>query len=113
MGCYSCCDYDADPPKFFCKHLRKARKEHHCSECGAVINPKERYYDIRAKWEGDVEALNVCLECEALRDELEYFYHTIDACLCASYGNLTYDKHEAEREGWSEDWCLTAPPPRR
>lgn len=110
-----CCfdNGDLETPEFFISKVVKARKAHRCYECSVTIAPKEHYHKITAKWGGDVETLKVCLECEALREELYYFNSMHDNCYCIGYGELMGAKDEAKDEGWSEDWVLTAPPPKR
>lgn len=110
MGCYCDC-YEGPEPEFFSKKTPRARKEHKCYECGELIEKGETYHRITGKWEGDLSSFTICLECEVLRSELELFLNAVvDSCTCIEYGLVSSYKGEATREGWSADWCLTAPP---
>lgn len=50
---------------------RKARKEHKCCECRGVIQVGETYNYHHGIWPDGPEQYKTCLECEALRTELD------------------------------------------
>jgi hypothetical protein len=52
------CDYD--PPEFYWKRIRRARKQHKCEECCGYIMPGEQYECVTGKWDGEV---SICGEC--------------------------------------------------
>lgn len=80
-ACY--CDYD-DPPAFYHKETRKARKPHKCTECGRAIMPGERYEHIRAKWDSIPDVVRTCPRCLDLKRWVEahvpcvcWYHHAI------------------------------------
>ena len=45
-----------------------ARKPHRCDECRTTINPGERYYRYRGKWDGEMQHGKTCLPCKDAAD---------------------------------------------
>lgn len=43
--------------------MRKARKEHKCSECGRTIERGEKYNYFSGKWEGSFDDSKTCVDC--------------------------------------------------
>jgi hypothetical protein len=62
MDCY--CDYDE--PRFYCKTERTARKVHRCDECGARVQPGEKYEHVAAYQDG-MNTYKTCARCLDLR----------------------------------------------
>lgn len=49
---------------------RKARKEHHCTECRRTIQPGETYLNEGTLWEGEKSTYKTCAHCVVVRDWL-------------------------------------------
>lgn len=86
MQCY--CD-DGPAPDFYIPHTRTARKTHRCYECGCEIQPKEKYEDLRACWEGSAATIRTCPDCLELRGAFDEM-----PCFCWLHGNLLDDVTE-------------------
>jgi len=83
---YDCvCDYD--PPEFYHREIRKARKLHKCSECAGAISIGECYEHVRGKWEGCVETHKTCERCV---DIWQWTKNNVP-CLCWAHGNRIED----------------------
>jgi hypothetical protein len=91
---YDACYCDYDPPAFCNVEKRKARKEHQCYECRAVIPAGDTYEHTRGKWEGDISVFKVCALCLELRQWAKISV----PCFCWYYGDL----HENIRDMVSE-----------
>lgn len=89
-ACY--CDYD--PPEFYHQEVRRAKKEHRCSECGRSISPGESYEHVRGKWDGYVDTFKTCPRCLALKAWVQARV----PCLCWAHGNIIEDAIEGARE---------------
>lgn len=94
-------------PTVYDETLRKARKEHKCSECFNVIHPKSQYYDIKGLWDGEWNNLKahkdchdflIVLNCEA--GEPYAFSELIEA-ICNHLPNSMID--EFGEDGWTEE----------
>ena len=59
------CSCDFDGPEFFSKSTPKARKEHHCCECGRAIHSGEKYERHAGKWDGYFMEHVWCAHCSA------------------------------------------------
>jgi hypothetical protein len=57
------CYCDGDPPEFICERRVKARKPHHCDECGVTIQPGEEYETVVGKWDGSMGFHKTCIRC--------------------------------------------------
>lgn len=88
-ACY--CDYD--PPEFYHQETRRAKKEHHCSECAREIEPGEAYEHVRGKWDGRVDTFKTCPRCLALREWVRAHV----PCFCWAHGNIIEDAIETAR----------------
>jgi len=91
--CY--CDYDS--PIWSHVTHPTAKQRHRCTECGATINPGEKYERACGMWpDGDVSptTFKLCHFCVDLRD----FVRAHVPCLCWAYGNIIDDCIEAARE---------------
>jgi len=88
--CY--CDYD--PPDFYHREVRSARKEHACGECGASILPGEKYEYVSAKWDGYVDSFKTCEQCVDLRTWVKNNV----PCLCIMHGNQDEENEAAINE---------------
>lgn len=67
------CDYDGYDnvmPEFYSRKIRRARKQHECSECGDKINPGERYEYVSGKWDGYFDVFHTCETCKRIREDL-------------------------------------------
>lgn len=58
-----------DPPDIYNVKTVKARKEHHCYECGDVIPVGRRYEYVRALYDGSWSSFRTCLVCVAIRED--------------------------------------------
>jgi hypothetical protein len=103
MYCY--CD-DGPIPEFIREKIVKGRKAHECLECGEVIEKGEHHHSISGKWEGDVHTVRVCLNCEAIWQEINCEFYE-DSCSCRALDALYDIISQAREDGWHEDWCLT------
>jgi hypothetical protein len=67
--------FDADgcePYSVYNEHQRRARKDHRCSACQAVVIRRgDLYKDIRTVFEGEAETIKRCARCEALYQHLK------------------------------------------
>jgi hypothetical protein len=78
MNC-SCINYgseDLSQPEFFREKMVKAKKQHKCGECGATIEPGEKYENAVGVWDGEFSTHKTCSICCEVRNEL----------FCGSYG---------------------------
>jgi hypothetical protein len=57
------CNYDLDPPEFFESKLVKARREHHCCECGEAIAIGSTYLRNVGKWDYGIDTYRQCARC--------------------------------------------------
>jgi hypothetical protein len=93
IDCY--CDYD--PPEFYHRELRRARKPHKCHECAHVIAPGDHYEHVRAKWDGFIDSFDTCEHCLDIRT----WTKNNVPCLCWAHGNTIEDCREAiEEAAW-------------
>lgn len=80
---------------------RTARKDHRCCECRGVIRKGERYNYHSGIWEGEPCAYKVCVDCEALRDQVrrdcELFDDEVPALTCLGH-DLEFDHMDSFRE---------------
>lgn len=58
-------------PSVYGMEQRTARKEHKCCECRGKILPGEKYNYHHGIWEGRAGSFKVCLECDAIRKEVD------------------------------------------
>lgn len=52
--------YCEDGPDFYTERLVTARREHKCSETGAIIHKGDKYWRCVGKWDGDVQTFKQC-----------------------------------------------------
>lgn len=57
------CSIDYDRPTMYVATMRRARKEHKCSECHRHISPGETYCHVAAIWEGSPNVHKTCAHC--------------------------------------------------
>lgn len=50
--------------------VRVARKAHRCCECKYIILAGEKYHYHSGVWDGRPAAFKVCVDCDALRDQV-------------------------------------------
>lgn len=62
----------------------KARKAHHCNECGRTIKRGERYEHVYGVWQDGPGVFNTCVYCLAVRDTIQNYA----GCFCWEYGNM-------------------------
>lgn len=101
FDCY--CDYD--PPAFFSKTVRRARKPHRCDECRGQILPGEKYEYVSGKWD-DFCTFEICEHCIDLR---QWVTNNLP-CFCYAYGDLDSCARDAVAEACGragESWCGT------
>jgi hypothetical protein len=96
LDCF--CDYD--PPQFYHKEIRKARKPHKCCECTGMIAVGEKYEHVRGKWEGFLDTYDTCERC---LDIWQWTKNNLP-CLCWAHGNRIEACIEAVQEAmWRAD----------
>lgn len=88
------CGCDADYPEFFREVVRKAKKEHVCTECFRCIEIGEFYEYVCGLWDGHFLVYKTCSFCLDLR----YFMTDLMPCFCIRYGGLREDAREALSE---------------
>lgn len=49
----------------------KARKAHKCCECRGTIPAGEQYNKHHGIWDGSADTFKVCVDCDALRDDID------------------------------------------
>lgn len=94
-------------PDFYSVSWPKAKKEHHCCECGSPIFVGEKYCRVNAKWDGEVRTEKQHLECEeACRYYRDFINHE-----CLYFGELLdwkceipgkKSKHKDVRSIWAK-----------
>jgi hypothetical protein len=75
--------------------VRKARKEHKCTECGSVIKKGEEYEYISGMWDGTWDFFKTCQDCIDIRESLSMM-----ECFCWSHGGLAEDL--SNQFAWAE-----------
>jgi hypothetical protein len=63
MSCEMPAVYDCETPT--------ARQLHKCCECRGEIQPGEQYHKHHGLWDGEWGVFKVCLDCDALRKEVD------------------------------------------
>lgn len=66
----TCCPLssgDGPAPSFIDDELRRARKEHRCSECHQTIGRGEKYESATGMWDGRINTFKTCLTCVEIR----------------------------------------------
>lgn len=88
----SCCcvtvDYD-EGPRVCTVTDRKARKVHHCTECGEEIQPGEIYEHVSGLWDGRWSTYKTCKLCVRIREDLlpcGYYYGSMREDIWECYG---------------------------
>ncbi len=91
-----CVDLNHSEPQEFCSmEDRKARKPHHCCECGKTIQPGELYEHAAGKWGGEFNTFATCMRCVTIRR---------DFMQCGFiFGELWETIHEANCD---KEFCL-------
>lgn len=97
---YDCvCDYDA--PLFHSIRVVKAKKQHKCYECRALIFPGEKYKYTVGRWDGSgVDTFRTCQNCS----DLEQWVRNNVPCVCWTHGNMLEELRDNVR-----DACDRAP----
>lgn len=93
------CYCDFEPPQFYVRETRFAKKEHRCSECGRAIDPGEHYEHVRGKWDGHMDTYKTCPRCL----ELKNWVVAHVPCACLPHGNLVDEAIETARNYSHED----------
>lgn len=86
MMCCPLTGSDGEGPKVHETAVRRARKEHGCTECGETIAIGVRYEDTTGLWDGQWSGYRTCLTCVEIRDHF--------ACEGWIYGQLWSDLQE-------------------
>lgn len=73
-------------PSVFVSDRVRAAREHVCCECHGKIAKGEFYNNDRGCWEGSWATFKVCLDCDALRKEVDIDEH--DPAFWTPYGSL-------------------------
>lgn len=90
---YDCsCDYD--PPSFYGRYIRTAKKPHKCEECNGAILPGEKYEYVSGLWDGYFSDFKTCERCVDLRTWVKNNV----PCLCWAHGNTIEDCRQAVEE---------------
>jgi hypothetical protein len=58
-------------PSCYGHEQRKARKDHLCCECCGTISKGEVYHFHHGVWDGRAASYKVCVDCEALKEEVD------------------------------------------
>lgn len=66
--CSCSCNHD-DLPGVSWESTPIARKQHVCCECGATIEPGERYHLDEGVWEGAFARFKTCAFCAKIRHD--------------------------------------------
>ena len=96
VDCY--CDFD--PATIYNRELRKARKEHRCTECGQPIRFGQQYENVFGVWEGSAWSFKTCEGCCDLRTWVKNNV----PCFCWAHGSMLDDAAETIDEA-----CCRAP----
>lgn len=89
MSEMTCCPLSGvgdEGPTCHTSKLRRARKEHQCSECSEAILPGQRYEYQSGIWDGRPDTFKTCLSCVEIRDHF--------SCDGYIYGQLWSDLEE-------------------
>lgn len=86
------CDYN--PPTFYDRVVRTARKVHQCYECGGKIAVGEKYENVAGLWEGSFSVFKTCERCVDIRTWVKNSV----PCFCWAHGNMTEDAKETVEE---------------
>jgi len=72
MSCDCLIEVDChdDDPVLYAETYPRARKEHRCSECGVVIERREKYCRSSGLWDGRFETYKTCMVCDDIRQTL-------------------------------------------
>lgn len=73
-------------PEVSTETMPTARKQHVCEECGATIEPGEKYQLIKGLWEGTWETHKTCTFCASVRNRAGNEQPYADEGIC--FGNL-------------------------
>jgi hypothetical protein len=93
---------DCEIPEFVATTRPKARKDHRCDECGGWIRAGELHDHIVGKWAGEFGTYRTCMDCVALRCEVNRAVGDDDGCgiplgcLRYSIGDI-YDDEQRKR----------------
>lgn len=91
---------DCEAPSAFRQVARRARVEHQCCECSAVIITGQYYDYASGVWDGRAANFSTCVPCAAMR---EFFQDTVEEGV--PFGHMVSWIHEF---GWSELTRLVA-----
>jgi hypothetical protein len=61
---------DCERAEFYHRKQVRARKPHKCSECSREIAAGELYERVVGKWEGHVDTILACAQCQEAREWL-------------------------------------------
>ena len=91
MSDMTCCPLssggDDDESPSCCKQtVRRARKEHQCTECYEAITRGQKYEHVSGIWDGSPSTYKTCMSCVEIRDHF--------ACGGFYYGQLWNDLEE-------------------
>ena len=76
------CDYER--PTAYSERTHVARIRHACSECGGWIAPRERYTSVWGVWEGEVQVMKRCPDCQSVLEWITAH----QPCFCWGHTNL-------------------------
>jgi hypothetical protein len=94
-ACY--CDYD-ETFKVYERQTHVARKEHKCSECSRMIQPKERYEHAFGILSAGAYVYKTCSLCLDLRE----FVVAHVPCSCWTHRNMREDVMN-DAQGWAHE----------
>ncbi len=86
---YSCyCDID-DVADVYVAKVKRARKQHRCSECGHAILPGEEYHEAKMLYDGSWDRYTTCARCRALEAWIKAHVPCFNQC--RMHGNFLED----------------------
>lgn len=85
---------DCEVPEFYWSRKVRGAKDHRCSECRIVLPKGAEHLLASGKWDGYVSSFRLCLECNALHDELR----DLSDC-CVGIGQAIEEVAECPEDG--------------
>ena len=79
---------DLEMPEAYREKVRKAKKDHICSDCRGIIKCGETYNYISGIWDHTPASYKRCMDCEHLRCEINDDSPYNDSCDGIALGHL-------------------------
>jgi hypothetical protein len=105
------CSIDLEPCDLWRETPRIARKPHHCSACGAAINPGDAYLDHFSLFEGETSSEAACYACWLAREEFadahgqKFTPSALEGMLSECYSDLPKDRAFAQERRYAVRWA--------